>query len=107
MGGGDFLLQGIFDTHGGNAALGVTSHMRGQAGGHLVSECGGRPHPEAVMAMEALYYAVDLVNEDKDILQGVTLGATTFDACRSPARAVRHTTNLLSGIVKVSGSLDA
>ena len=94
---GDFILQGIFDIHGSNALL-----QADPDGDHpLESECGGVPHPESVQAMEALYYALDLVNEDDDILPGIKLGAATFDSCRSPERAVRHTENLVSGAVQV------
>ena len=97
MAGGDLVLQGVFDVHAGNAL-----RQADPGGAHpLVSECGGVPTGGGVQALEALYYALDLVNDDPDVLPGVPLGAATFDSCRSPQRAVRHTENLLSGKVQV------
>ncbi|CAH1801204.1 unnamed protein product, partial [Owenia fusiformis] len=38
---------------------------------------------------EAMLYALDLVNNDQDILPNIKLGTVIFDGCRSPERTVR------------------
>ena len=61
-------------------------------------------NPSAVQALEAMLYAVDLVNQRDDILPGVTLSATLLDTCRIPERAKRHLLELMDGDLAMEGS---
>ena len=95
MSGDEFLLQGVFDIHGEGGP------EAGEEGRSEREVCGGRPHASAVQGLEALYYAVDLINADPAILPGTRLGVAAFDSCRSPHRARRHTAQLVTGQIKV------
>ena len=57
-----------------------------------------------VQALEAMLYAVDLVNQRDDILPEVTLSATLLDTCRVPEKAKRHLLELMDGDLAIEGN---
>ena len=88
---GNILLGGLFDIHRADP-----SSRNG--------ECSNVTNPSAVQALEAMLYAVDLVNQRDDIFPGVTLSATLLDTCRVPERAKRHLLELMDGDLAIKGS---
>ena len=61
-------------------------------------------NPSAIQALEAMLYAVDLINQRDDILPGVTLSATLLDTCRVPERAKRHLLELMDDDLAIESS---
>ncbi|XP_072024743.1 uncharacterized protein [Amphiura filiformis] len=78
---GQLQIPGLFALH--------------EAGDHL-SECGDF-RLSGLLNIEAMLYAIDMINNDPNILPGVTLGTTVFDTCLRSSRAVRDLSSLLSG----------
>ena len=63
---GDITLGGLFPMH----EMGI--------GGEV---CGAIKEEKGIQRMEAMLYALDLINRDNDILPGVTLGCHILDTC--------------------------
>lgn len=83
---GDVLLQGIFNVHN-----------KGTGG----RECGTTIRERAIMNLEAFTYAIDRINEDTSILPNLKLSGVALDGCTNPSRAVRQTSMVLNGDIKV------
>jgi hypothetical protein len=64
-----------------------------QGGGHL--SC-GKLHPTAMLHLEALHYALNMVNYNASILPGTELGLILFDSCSRPPPAYNSIYNFLS-----------
>ena len=79
---GQLQLPGLFALH--------------DAGSHIV-ECGDELRYSGLLNLEGFLYAIDMINNDPDILPGVTLGTTVFDTCMSSSRTVRDLSSLFSG----------
>nr|XP_053640093.1 uncharacterized protein LOC128694146 [Cherax quadricarinatus] len=65
--------------------------------GNRPLECGGLNGDKGIQSVESLLWSLDLLNSDKKILPGVTLGAIILDACTSKEKVVRDVTNFLTG----------
>ena len=78
---GQLQIPGLFALH--------------EAGDHL-AECGDI-RLAGVLNLEAMLYAIDMINNDDTILPGITLGTTAFDTCLTSSRAIRDLSSLLSG----------
>ncbi|XP_046405665.1 metabotropic glutamate receptor 6 [Ischnura elegans] len=77
---GDIILGGIFPMH---EAVGGRGE---EAGG----PCGAVKEEKGVQRLEAMLYAVDEINEDAELLPGVSLGTLILDSCSSDTYALEQ-----------------
>ncbi|XP_020279613.1 metabotropic glutamate receptor 8-like isoform X2 [Pseudomyrmex gracilis] len=73
---GNLILGGIFPMHEQVATL------TGE------SPCGAVKEEKGVQRLEAMLHALDLINEDTEILPNTTLGALIIDSCSSDTHAL-------------------
>ncbi|KAJ8027144.1 Metabotropic glutamate receptor 4 [Holothuria leucospilota] len=60
--------------------------------------CGNLSNVWAPARAEAIAYAVSMLNNDSNILDGLTLGYEIYDTCDSIAETIRHTLNFIPGL---------
>ena len=72
---GDIILGGLFPMHEHD------SRFRDKP-------CGAVKEEKGVHRLEAMLYALDLINKDNDILPNITLGAVIMDTCSSDTYAL-------------------
>lgn len=58
-------------------------------------------HREHTLRTEAILYAVDRINERKDIIPNITLGAIIIDSCYITDKIVQQIVDIVNGHVKV------
>ncbi|KAL3981436.1 7 transmembrane sweet-taste receptor of 3 GCPR family protein [Acanthocheilonema viteae] len=73
---GDIILGGLFPVH--------EAGLNG-------SECGVLKAAQGVQRLQAMIYALDLVNNDETILPGIVLGAQILDTCSVDSYALEQT----------------
>lgn len=71
---GDIILGGLFPVH-----------EKGDR-----SPCGSAIYNRGIQRLEAMLYAIDLINNDTDLLPGITLGATVVDTCSRDTYALNR-----------------
>ncbi|KAK8787418.1 hypothetical protein V5799_022805 [Amblyomma americanum] len=71
---GDIMLGGLFPVH----------HRIGR------SACGPINGERGIQRLEAMLFALDRINQDPSLLNGISLGATILDTCSSSEHAVRE-----------------
>ena len=78
---GDVVFGGLFPMH---------EHLvPGQgSGGSAEFPCGAVKEEKGIQRLEAMLYALDLINEDPDILPNITIGAVILDTCSSDTHAL-------------------
>ena len=59
----------------------------------------------SVQAMESMYFAINQINSNPNILPDINIGAVVFDSCRSASRVLRQMNMLLNGDIKVKGRM--
>ncbi|XP_022079446.1 uncharacterized protein LOC110973163 [Acanthaster planci] len=74
-------ILGLFDLH---------------ASGDHLAEC-GELRDAGMVNLEAMLYAIDRINADPMMLNGVAVGATAFDTCSRGSRGVRDLSSVFSG----------
>jgi hypothetical protein len=87
---GDIVFGGLFPMHEhlvltdqGSGAGGV-----GGGGGGLEFPCGAIKEEKGIQRLEAMLYALDLINDDPYILPNITIGAVILDTCSSDTHAL-------------------
>ncbi|XP_077999772.1 uncharacterized protein LOC144452544 [Glandiceps talaboti] len=83
--GGDIWIGGLFEMHPPGTSL---------------LDCSDELIAYNVQLLEAFLFAVDEVNADNETLPNLKLGAVAFDTCGLVERAVRETTNFVTGGVE-------
>ena len=78
---GDVILGGLFMVHSSSDNDEI---------------CGRLQHQMGVQALEAMFYAVDLINDD-NILPGFTLGVRALDDCNQDAIALEQSVEFIRG----------
>ncbi|XP_065214027.1 metabotropic glutamate receptor 1-like [Planococcus citri] len=58
-------------------------------------KCSDRFYPDTLQNVEALYYALDLIENDDTLLRNITLNVDVIENCNSPMLAMRHLSNLV------------
>lgn len=71
---GDIIIGGLFPVH----------HRTGRSG------CGPINGERGVQRLEAMLFALDRINQDPSLLNGISLGAAILDTCSSSEYAVRQ-----------------
>ncbi|XP_055372800.1 metabotropic glutamate receptor 8 isoform X2 [Condylostylus longicornis] len=74
---GDIILGGIFPMHEHDA-------------NNKEYPCGAIKEEKGVQRLEAMLYAIDLINNDSNILPNITLGALIIDSCSSDTYALEQ-----------------
>ena len=87
---GDVVLGGLFMVHSSSDSDEV---------------CGRLQHQMGVQALEAMFYAVDLIN-DKTILRGFTLGVRALDDCNQDAIALEQSVEFIRGRLYEPGGVE-
>ncbi|XP_047741500.1 uncharacterized protein LOC125179515 [Hyalella azteca] len=72
---GDVIFGGLFPMH-----------ERGNEG----ESCGDIKEEKGIQRLEAMLYALDLINEDEELLPNITLGALILDTCTSDTYALEQ-----------------
>lgn len=71
---GDIILGGLFPVH-----------EKGEK-----SPCGAKVYHRGVQRLEAMMYAVDIINDDPNILPNITLGVNILDTCSRDTYALNQ-----------------
>ncbi|PAV80478.1 hypothetical protein WR25_20701 [Diploscapter pachys] len=87
---GDILLGGVFPVH--------TKISNDE------DPCGEIAETRGVHRVEAMLYALDKINEQKDFLNGYKLGALILDSCSNPSYALNQSLEFVRDMI---GSSDA
>ncbi|KAI1732138.1 receptor family ligand binding region domain-containing protein [Ditylenchus destructor] len=87
---GDLIIGGVFPVH-----------AKGSSGG---SPCGEIFETRGVHRVEAMLYALDMINQQTDFLRGYKLGALILDSCSNPAYALNQSLDFVRDMI---GSADA
>lgn len=82
---GDIILGGLFPVHG-----------RGERG----IACGELKKEKGVQRLEAMLFAIDLVNRDPDLLPNVTLGARVLDTCSRDTHALEQSLTFVQALIE-------
>ncbi|EFX87236.1 glutamate receptor, metabotropic [Daphnia pulex] len=75
----------LTDHSGGGGAAGSAA---GLGGGGLEFPCGAIKEEKGIQRLEAMLYALDLINDDPHILPNITIGAVILDTCSSDTHAL-------------------
>ncbi|WKY15016.1 hypothetical protein Q1695_000493 [Nippostrongylus brasiliensis] len=86
---GDVILGGVFPVH--------------TKSNNPDEPCGEIAETRGVHRVEAMLYAIDQINAQKDFLQGYKLGALILDSCSSPAYALNQSLEFVRDMI---GSAD-
>lgn len=59
-------------------------------------QCSAEVDPNAIQGVEAFLWALDVVNRNTDLLNGIEIGAVVFDTCSSPVKAAHLVSSILA-----------
>eukprot|EP00794_Sanderia_malayensis_P011096 gene11096-12265_t len=82
--GGDIIFGGLFPIHAPNEKS------------KNVYPCGILNHERGIHRLEAMYYAVDLINKDTSILGNYTIGVDIRDTCQTETYALEESVNFFN-----------
>ncbi|KAM9824649.1 metabotropic glutamate receptor 8 [Neosynchiropus ocellatus] len=86
---GDIVLGGLFPVH-----------SRGDRG----TPCGELKKEKGIHRLEAMMFAIDLINKDPDLLPNVTLGARILDTCSRDTYALEQSLTFVQALIERDGS---
>ncbi|XP_056120875.1 glutamate receptor, metabotropic 8b isoform X3 [Rhinichthys klamathensis goyatoka] len=82
---GDIILGGLFPVH-----------ARGERG----APCGELKKEKGIHRLEAMLFAIDLINKDPDLLPNVTLGARILDTCSRDTYALEQSLTFVQALIE-------
>ncbi|XP_076863399.1 glutamate receptor, metabotropic 8b isoform X2 [Brachyhypopomus gauderio] len=82
---GDIILGGLFPVH-----------SRGDRG----APCGELKKEKGIHRLEAMLFAIDLINKDPDLLPNVTLGARVLDTCSRDTYALEQSLTFVQALIE-------
>lgn len=59
-------------------------------------QCSTEVDPQAIQEVEAFLWALDVVNRNVELLNGIEIGAVVFDTCSSPIKAAHLVSSVLA-----------
>lgn len=59
-------------------------------------QCSAEVNPEAIQDIEAFLWALDLINRNVELLNGIEIGAVIFDTCSSSIKAAHLVSSILA-----------
>ncbi|XP_076861643.1 metabotropic glutamate receptor 8 [Brachyhypopomus gauderio] len=86
---GDIILGGLFPVH-----------SRGAQG----APCGELKKEKGIHRLEAMLFAIDLINKDPELLPNVTLGARVLDTCSRDTYALEQSLTFVQALIERDGS---
>lgn len=86
---GDVILGGLFPVH-----------ARGERG----VPCGELKKEKGIHRLEAMLFAIDLINKDPELLPNVTLGARILDTCSRDTYALEQSLTFVQALIERDGS---
>ncbi|KAK7891305.1 hypothetical protein WMY93_023268 [Mugilogobius chulae] len=86
---GDIILGGLFPVH-----------ARGERG----LPCGELKKEKGIHRLEAMLFAIDLINKDPELLPNVTLGARILDTCSRDTYALEQSLTFVQALIERDGS---
>lgn len=86
---GDIILGGLFPVH-----------ARGERG----VPCGELKKEKGIHRLEAMLFAMDLINKDPDLLPNITLGARILDTCSRDTYALEQSLTFVQALIERDGS---
>uniref|UniRef100_A0AAV2KUW9 Receptor ligand binding region domain-containing protein n=1 Tax=Knipowitschia caucasica TaxID=637954 RepID=A0AAV2KUW9_KNICA len=86
---GDVILGGLFPVH-----------SRGERG----LPCGELKKEKGIHRLEAMLFAIDLINKDPELLPNVTLGARILDTCSRDTYALEQSLTFVQALIERDGS---
>lgn len=86
---GDIMLGGLFPVH-----------SRGERG----VPCGELKKEKGIHRLEAMLFAIDLINKDPELLPNVTLGARILDTCSRDTYALEQSLTFVQALIERDGS---
>lgn len=86
---GDIILGGLFPVH-----------ARGERG----VPCGELKKEKGIHRLEAMLFAIDLINKDPELLPNVTLGARILDTCSRDTYALEQSLTFVQALIEKDGS---
>ncbi|XP_069565332.1 glutamate receptor, metabotropic 8a isoform X1 [Brachyistius frenatus] len=86
---GDVILGGLFPVH-----------SRGDRG----TPCGELKKEKGIHRLEAMMFAIDLINKDPELLPNITLGARILDTCSRDTYALEQSLTFVQALIERDGS---
>uniref|UniRef100_A0A3B4TRV0 Glutamate metabotropic receptor 8 n=1 Tax=Seriola dumerili TaxID=41447 RepID=A0A3B4TRV0_SERDU len=86
---GDIILGGLFPVH-----------SRGDRG----TPCGELKKEKGIHRLEAMMFAIDLINKDPELLPNITLGARILDTCSRDTYALEQSLTFVQALIERDGS---
>lgn len=86
---GDIVLGGLFPVH-----------SRGDRG----TPCGELKKEKGIHRLEAMMFAIDLINKDPELLPNITLGARILDTCSRDTYALEQSLTFVQALIERDGS---
>ncbi|XP_031417595.2 metabotropic glutamate receptor 8-like [Clupea harengus] len=86
---GDIILGGLFPVH-----------ARGEQG----LACGELKKEKGIHRLEAMLFAIDLINKDPELLPNVTLGALILDTCSRDTYALEQSLTFVQALIERDSS---
>lgn len=86
---GDIILGGLFPVH-----------ARGDRG----TPCGELKKEKGIHRLEAMMFAIDLINKDPELLPNITLGARILDTCSRDTYALEQSLTFVQALIERDGS---
>ncbi|XP_077450476.1 metabotropic glutamate receptor 8 isoform X1 [Stigmatopora argus] len=86
---GDIVLGGLFPVH-----------ARGDRG----TPCGDLKKEKGIHRLEAMMFAIDLINKDPELLPNITLGARILDTCSRDTYALEQSLTFVQALIERDGS---
>ncbi|KAM3587354.1 uncharacterized protein V6R79_002880 [Siganus canaliculatus] len=86
---GDIILGGLFPVH-----------SRGDRG----TPCGELKKEKGIHRLEAMMFAIDLINKDPELLPNITLGARILDTCSRDTHALEQSLTFVQALIERDGS---
>ncbi|XP_068168978.1 metabotropic glutamate receptor 8-like [Antennarius striatus] len=86
---GDIILGGLFPVH-----------ARGERG----VPCGELKKEKGIHRLEAMLFAIDLINKDPELLPNLTLGARILDTCSRDTYALEQSLTFVQALIERDGA---
>ena len=88
-------INGVQDRRGKDIILGGLFTIHNDAEGSAGAKCGDRVWGHGIELLEAMFYALDSINSDPDLLPNITLGYDIRDTCQSDNIALDESVSLV------------
>ncbi|XP_003391520.1 PREDICTED: metabotropic glutamate receptor 3-like, partial [Amphimedon queenslandica] len=88
-------INGVQDRRGKDIILGGLFTVHNDAEGSAGAKCGDKVWGQGIETLEAMFYSLDSINSDPDLLPNITLGYDIRDTCQSENIALDESVSLV------------